>query len=83
MKKDMPPRQEVAVLMRDDKRNESRTRTMDKYLSHLEFLRETYDHMNDGDLDPDHLPTYFEPGGMELIGVACVFLKVGHVLFFR
>ena len=76
MRKDVPPEQEVAIMMRDTKRNETRTRPLDKFLSHLEFLRDIYERVSDGELDADRLPSYFEPGGMELIGVACIFLKV-------
>jgi hypothetical protein len=40
VRKDAPPQQEVAILMRDTKRNESRVRPMDRFISHLEFLRD-------------------------------------------
>lgn len=72
-----PSARTVAVSVYDKKRNQSRVRTKEKFQEHLCHLREMYEALQD---DPKTTVTsFFDPGGMELIGIASCFLKsIGH-----
>ena len=72
---DKPEDREIAVTVKDLRRGSVRHKTYEKFLLQLEFLRDSYDKLNDGEVEKGSVPMYFEPGGAELIGVSSLFLS--------
>eukprot|EP00039_Didymoeca_costata_P010377 m.139667 g.139667 ORF g.139667 m.139667 type:complete len:1667 (+) comp14805_c0_seq1:372-5372(+) len=66
---------EIAVLVKDSRRAEAKTKSYERFQAQLEFMREIYIRLTEGELTVDRIPGYFEPAVMEPIGVASVFLK--------
>lgn len=44
-------------------------------MSQLNYFRDVYEAVREGSVDKAAMPTHFAPAGMELIGVAHVFLS--------
>ena len=66
---------EIAITVKDLRRGGVRHKSYEKFLLQLEFLRDSYDKLNDGEVEKGSVPMYFEPGGAELIGVSSLFLS--------
>jgi len=68
---------EIAVIMSHVKQHIHRKRSLERFHAHLDFLRDVYQRKEEGEFDGANatLPSYFAPGGSELIGVAHFHLR--------
>eukprot|EP00036_Acanthoecidae_sp_10tr_P019566 CAMPEP_0206302004 /NCGR_PEP_ID=MMETSP0106_2-20121207/8501_1 /ASSEMBLY_ACC=CAM_ASM_000206 /TAXON_ID=81532 /ORGANISM="Acanthoeca-like sp., Strain 10tr" /LENGTH=1711 /DNA_ID=CAMNT_0053732761 /DNA_START=15 /DNA_END=5147 /DNA_ORIENTATION=- len=65
---------EIAITILDQTAGTSRVILLDPFMAQLNYLRDVYDGMKDGSVTKASVPAHFAPAGMELIGVAHVFL---------